>query len=284
MTEVAYWELESKLVTWGLANNNLRAAIIIGSRARYPAPDIYADLDLILFTIRPTDFSKNQGWLSVIAKPWITSLNYTSQDDPEWVLICEDGLKIDLVISKAEPDQDLVDMLANSPYTEVLGRGYRVLIDKTGGEISNMGGDLWTIQPPSFATFNGTFDRTLISLLRAIKFTKRGDLWRAQHVLGSIRQAILQFIEWHTLVTRATPVDTLYDGRSIESRADSRIFEALPLLFPILDQKEISHSLSVSLKTLNYLSLDIVRDLHFRSPDEGQSTLLAWLQEFNQID
>ena len=60
------------------------------------------------------------------------------------------------------------------------------------------------------SSFDKTFDRAMISVLRATKFTKRGDLWRAQHVLGLIRQSLLQFIEWHTLVTRATPVDTWY--------------------------------------------------------------------------
>jgi hypothetical protein len=225
MTAATYREVESKLVTWGIKNNNLKAFIIIDSRARYPPPDIYADLDLILFARRPTNLSKSQRWLSLIAKPWITSLNYTSQGDPEWVLIYEEGLKIDLVISKAHPEHTLVDILANSPYTEVLSRGYRILIDKTGGKESKISGDIRPFEPPSFVIFNEIFDRALISVLRAAKFTKRGDLWRAQQLLGSIRQSMLQFIEGHTLLTPTTEVDTWYEGRTIDHWADPKLSE-----------------------------------------------------------
>jgi hypothetical protein len=142
-----------------LKNNNPRAIILIGSRARYPSPDNYADLDLILFALRPSELSTNRDWLTTISNPWISSQNYTSQGDPEWVLICENGLNIDLVISFADSEDNLIDLLANSPFEEVLGRGYRILMDKTEGGNSEISGQIPLYESPGLVTFNETFDR-----------------------------------------------------------------------------------------------------------------------------
>ncbi len=275
----AYQELISRLVTWGSNDNNLRVMIIVGSRARYPEPDPYADLDLILFVLNTMEFTRNQPWLCYIPKPWISTQDYTSNGDPEWVLICESGRKLDLVIAKTDAEKDLAGMLANSGYNEVLGRGYRILLDKTGGSEPEAFSNIRLFQPPDLSIFEETIDHTLIAILRAAKFNTRGDLWRAQHDLGLIRQAMLQFIEWHTLLTKTTEVDIWYGGRDIDTWADPRVEEKLPRLFPGYKQEEISYSLSASLKLLYQLSLVIAQKLGFTFPNEGQANLVAWLQQ-----
>jgi len=275
----AYQELTSKLVTWGSIDNNLRAMIIVGSRARYPEPDLNADLDLILFTLNSQEFARSQPWLSILPKPWISTHDYTSQGDSEWVMIYGAGLKLDMVISNTDPENDLASMLANSSYQEVLRRGYRILLDKTGGSGPKAYSDIRPFQTPDVVIFEETIDRTLIAILRAAKFTRRGDLWRAQLLLGTIRRNMLQFIEWHTLLSRTTEVDIWYDGRDINTWADPRVEEMLPRLFPGYQQKEISESLSASLKLLNQLSLVIAQKLDFAFPNEGQANLVAWLYQ-----
>ena len=82
-TNSAYKQLESNLVTWMQAQPDIRAAIVIGSRAREDHPaDEWSDLDIILFTTNPTGYASHQDWLEQIDEVWLAVLNRTGRGDP----------------------------------------------------------------------------------------------------------------------------------------------------------------------------------------------------------
>ena len=57
MAKFDYSDLQNNLVAWAEGEDNVRALLLVGSRARTaPLPDQYSDLDTILFCLHPTAY------------------------------------------------------------------------------------------------------------------------------------------------------------------------------------------------------------------------------------
>jgi aminoglycoside 6-adenylyltransferase len=62
-----YTDLERNFTAWAYAQHDLRVAIIVGSRARSdPPPDIWSDLDLIVFTTDMEKYAADRDRKSVV--------------------------------------------------------------------------------------------------------------------------------------------------------------------------------------------------------------------------
>lgn len=64
-SEVFYEKIERKFVSWVQTVDDIRAAFIIGSRARKDHPaDEWSDMDIIFFTSKQSDYLSNKEWLN----------------------------------------------------------------------------------------------------------------------------------------------------------------------------------------------------------------------------
>ena len=65
-------DLEARFVAWAEARPDIRAAIVVGSRARTDHPaDEWADLDVGFVTTDQKRYLKSGKWLSEIASVWL---------------------------------------------------------------------------------------------------------------------------------------------------------------------------------------------------------------------
>ncbi|MEJ5308238.1 MAG: aminoglycoside 6-adenylyltransferase [Anaerolineae bacterium] len=70
---MAYEDLIARFVRWAQTEDNIRAALVIGSRARTDHPaDEWSDLDIIILANDPEPYWATADWLPYIGVPWLT--------------------------------------------------------------------------------------------------------------------------------------------------------------------------------------------------------------------
>lgn len=63
-------EIETRFVAWATADPAIRAAVVIGSRARVDHPaDAFSDLDLVAITTAPERLLDRTDWLRQLGAP-----------------------------------------------------------------------------------------------------------------------------------------------------------------------------------------------------------------------
>jgi len=279
MTARAYKLLEDQFSHWCLGRDDVLAVIVVGSRGRVEEADDYADLDLILFTTDAAKLVTNADWISNFSTPWLTLLNQAGQD-PEWFVIVDEGLKIDILVRQVSLPGNLNDWLLLFPYQDVLARGYRLLIDKSKAQkLLPMTGSK-VLPEIDFPIFLNTLEEILVAMHRAAKFAHRSELWRAQHEIAEIRKYLLKFYEWHASVESNGLLDTWYSGRHLMSWLDDSALEKLPELFPSYNQKEVINALAVILLEVTRVSDGIIRLLNFPANSQGLAYFQTWLKDF----
>jgi aminoglycoside 6-adenylyltransferase len=85
-------QLEDRIVTWAESQPNVRAILVIGSRARrvFPA-DEWSDLDLILFATDSEPYLAGNEWLRDIGNVWLNLPHQTGSGHPERLVHFEGG-------------------------------------------------------------------------------------------------------------------------------------------------------------------------------------------------
>ncbi|RPI97845.1 MAG: hypothetical protein EHM39_08865, partial [Chloroflexi bacterium] len=93
-----YEHLIGRFVAWADTLPDIRAAVIIGSRARTTQPaDVWSDLDLVFLTTRPAHYIENTVWLDEIAPHWLTFVEGTVDGHRERRVMFEGALDVDFV-------------------------------------------------------------------------------------------------------------------------------------------------------------------------------------------
>src|SRR5512142_364732 len=98
----AYHQLEQALFDWATTRDDVRAVMVIGSRARsnHP-PDRWSDLDAIVFVDDFRQYMEAGGWQvaleSSFPRPaWFAAFEPIDAETPEYEYVLAGGLKADL--------------------------------------------------------------------------------------------------------------------------------------------------------------------------------------------
>ncbi|MFN8597315.1 MAG: aminoglycoside 6-adenylyltransferase [Anaerolineae bacterium] len=212
-----YDELLQRVTAWAFAQADIHALILLGSRARsidHPT-DQWSDLDLIAFVADLNVYARDAEWLAQFSSIAIKVLEHSSRGDAEWLIVYENGLKIDVLLA---PSRDPINL---APYEVALQYSQRVLFDTTRSLPSEVSPT--PVSLPNQAAFISHVQHFWLEALRAAKLTRRGDLWRAKFsVDGVLKRYLLTLMEWHTLSIDPAR-NVWHDGRfwlsgSIETR------------------------------------------------------------------
>ncbi len=231
-SEAAYGEIEERFAAWAQARRDIRAAFVVGSRARvddHPA-DEWADLDIILVVSDPQRYLSRIDWLEEIGNVWVTNLGRTVAGDPERFALFEGGLAVDFVVipnSRAKRLARLLSILRRFPIllrllprraaqqlalaADVFGRGHRVLLDKDGNasKLPLVIAHAAPLPPPTQAEFHEVIDRFWFLADRTARKLRRGELAVAMRYHGDLIQgSVLPMIEWQARATRGWDYDT----------------------------------------------------------------------------
>jgi len=183
--EVSCEALIEKFVVWARNEDNIRAAAVIGSRARkddHPA-DVWSDLDLLVLAKDPRPLWESSDWLREVGTPWITFVEPTPGDGGfERRVLFEGGLDVDFA------PIDVADLLrmADQPFppvmADVLLRGVRVILDKDGFENMIQAVKIAppAVSPPEESEFLNRMNDFWYHTAWTAKHLRRGELWRAK--------------------------------------------------------------------------------------------------------
>ena len=103
----------------GRRKDDIRAAFIVGSRARMDHPaDEWSDLDIIIYKDHKTYLS-DTDWLENIGNVWITFTYHTASGQPERLILFEGSFQVDMVFLPCKDSYQMVkDRITPIIFTE----------------------------------------------------------------------------------------------------------------------------------------------------------------------
>ena len=257
-------DIIGNLQNWACENDNVRAAVLIGSRANPNAHvDILSDYDIELFVNDISTFMDDK-WLdffgnimirwpfkpmSTFSKDWITRL-----------VLFESGIRIDFQITAKK-----------SVDSSAYNGGFRLLVDKDGlmKNLKEPTFSKYFIKKPTEeeyqALVNGFFwDATYIA-----KNLWREELYYAKYMLDNIiRFEYLQkMIEWYIALQHDWSVSTNKHGRFFKRYLDSQTWTELETTFSDGDIENNWIAFFNMLDLFRKLSKDVAKKSGYSYPD-----------------
>lgn len=278
-TAEAYERLVRRFTSWAETQDAIRAAIVIGSRARTDHPaDEWADLDVIVVA-DPAPYVSASDWVEEIATPWITFLEPTSDGTSvERRVLFEGGLDVDFAFLPP----DVFARMASAPLppdvASHIRRGIRILLDKDGvaGRLAAAIPEPVPPAPLSGPEFLECVNDFWYHAVWTAKHLRRGELWWAKgscdiHMKGLLRR----MLEWHARAVRGPEHDIWFRGRFLEEWADPRAVRDLRDAFARYDAEDVWRALRVTMDLFRWVAVEAADRLRLPYPGTGDMRATA---------
>jgi aminoglycoside 6-adenylyltransferase len=294
--------LEERFVAWADARPDVRAAIVVGSRARNDHPaDEWADLDIGFTTTQPRRYFHSDDWLSELGTVWV------AYRDPLGItrhVLFEGGLDAGLApISHGQLKlaTRFVPLLRRFAFLyrlpglgplrsalieagEHYRRGGRIILDKDG-----IAERFLALLPqvdvchglPTAAEFEALVNEFWFAAVWTAKHLRRGELWWAKcsGSDGRMKTLLLRMIEWHARAARGQDVDTWEGGRFLEEWADARVLERLAAAFAHYDAADVERALLATMNLFRWLATDVADRLNYPYPTASDEYVTMWVTD-----
>jgi aminoglycoside 6-adenylyltransferase len=221
---------------WAEERPDVRAALLVGSRARTSEPaDEWSDYDFVLLLEDPQPYIDDAGWLTAFGRPLLTFLEPTAVGAfVERRVLFDNGQDADFTLLPASA----VELIGHDDVAAVFGRGYRVLVDRAGvasrirtkspapsradGDYAQLSNDFW------------------YHAILAAKKLRRGELFVAKQTCdGYLKALTVQLLAW-----RAAPgTDTWHNGRFVDRWADPADLRELGAAYARYDADDVARAL-----------------------------------------
>ncbi|MFZ6030647.1 MAG: aminoglycoside 6-adenylyltransferase [Chloroflexota bacterium] len=260
--------IEANFIAWAQAQEDVRAAIVVGSQARRDHPaDEWSDLDLILFVTHVERRQADISWLAEIGPLWLSQAGRTVTGDPERLALYAGGMQVDFVFNPVGALDALPQMLAAGQIPDIIYRGVRVLLDKDA-RIPPLPepGPLPPAKPPSADEFRQTLESFWFSVVYCAKQLRRGELLLFQNASAGMTWPLLRMIEWHARATHGWDYDTWHAGKFIAEWADAPVYAALQSCFAHLDVADGGRVMAARLELFHKLARQVAEKMAFPYP------------------
>lgn len=279
--------LLTRIVAWAERRDDIRAVLVVGSRARVDRPaDQWSDMDVVLVTSDPQQYLDGGGdWLGELAPPWLTFLEPTAVGEgTERRALFENAVDVDFVPFSTATMETIAEHGWPPELAAVVRRGLRVALDKDGlaqrltlppDEASRPS----VTEIPNASDFVNTINDFWFHAVWTAKKLRRGELWTAISCLnGLMLWSALRMIEWHASATRGTDVDTWHNGRFVEVWADPRAMEGLSEGFAHYDVQDMARALLATMYLYHWLAQETAAALGYPYPAESDKRTSAWVR------
>ena len=224
--------LAVRIADWARERTDVHAAVIVGSQARAEtAADRWSDLDVILVVEEPNAYLDDLSWVMAFGAPLLTFVEPTAVgNERELRVLFETGEDLDLPLI---PMSRLDLLTEDETIAEVLGRGYRVLVDDIGLEERLRAASLGPRQrrEPTQRDLRELASDFWYHALWAAKKLRRGEVFVATECLdGYLKARLVRLLEWHARAVDLT-VDTWHGGRFLERWGDPGALVALEFAY-----------------------------------------------------
>jgi aminoglycoside 6-adenylyltransferase len=269
-----------RFAAWAEVMSDVRAALILGSRARKDHPaDEWSDLDILLFAINPDQFIQKAEWAREIAPYWLTFVE-RSGDGRSWErrTLYEGGLDVDVVITPVEWLESFKKDIP-ADIADIIRRGVRILVDKDKKLTQLMQiqlPDAGIYQKPTEAEFINTVSDFWYHTVWCTKHLRRGELWWSKSGVDMYLKGHLQrMLEWHARAMHGEDFDTWLRGRFMEEWADVRAIQQLPEVFAHYDYQDVARALRATMSLYRWLEDETAASWGYACPTAGEQQTAA---------
>jgi aminoglycoside 6-adenylyltransferase len=256
----SYQKLIDKFVAWAKTEENIRAVLVIGSRARTDHPaDEWADLDLLILAVDSKKIRENPEWLRRIGTPWITFVEPTPDGRGfELRVLFEGGLDVDFAPVDVGTMQKMAVRGIPPDMADVIRRGVRIVLDKDGfASLIPAADAAAAVPPPSGSEFHSLVSDFWYHAVWTAKHLRRGELWWANSCCDMHLASLLRrMMEWHARAKSGPDVDTWMRGRFLEEWADPKAVTALRSTFAHYDEEDVWRALRASMDLFHDLAAE----------------------------
>lgn len=265
---------------WGNNNDNLQAALVIGSQARddHPADD-NSDLDIIMIVNHPDYFIQSDDWLKQIGNFYISFIENTIDGGVERRILFEHALDVDFVIL---PKDNLNNIVQSGITPHILSRGFRVLVDKIGiGQSIQKLPQAQQVYPVLSETeFNNMIHDFWYHSVWTAKKLMRGELWTAQACVDNyMKWKLLTIIECHAHSKNGLDYDTWHGGRFLEEWAEDWIVGKLSDCFSHYEKADMLEALLATMELFRAVAIETAEYLDFTYPEMADTYAAEWVLE-----
>ena len=279
MSSLTYDQLIERFVKWAETQPDIRAAVIIGSRARVDHPaDDWSDLDIVVVTTDPEHYLSKADWLENIGSYWLTFIEPTAAgNEKERRVLFKDSLGVDFAIIHREKVQKVIQ---DGQVAGVFRRGMRVLLDKDGitSQLTPSSAEPPSPHPPSHSEFLEVVNDFWYHAVWTAKKLRRGELWTAKACSDSyMKWRLIRMMEWHARSMKGWGYDTWHSGRFLEEWADPRPLEGLRSAFAYYNKDDVWRGLLATMELFRWVAVETADRLKYQYPtvaDEGATELV----------
>ena len=237
-----------RFTLWAEQREDVRGALLIGSRARGDAPaDEWSDVDIVLLVRNPGRYLEAADWVDELGEVWLTFREPTPVGETaERRVMFAGAMDVDFV---PVGGTQLHEALEDEGVRYALSRGFRVLVDKDARLLGLIvpASDLESGGTPGSAEFLDVVNDFWYHAAWTVKKLRRGELWVAKAACdGHMKQLLLRMIEWPARAVRGPDYDTWHRGRFLERWADPAVVEELRSTFARYDEQEIPPALTAT--------------------------------------
>ncbi len=285
---LTYDDLTDRITAWAEREADVRAALVLGSRARRDHPaDEWSDLDVLVFARRPEQFIRSREWALSLAPAWLSFVERTG-DGQSWErrTLYAPGLDVDVAFNPVEALEGLLQGIPPA-VADILRRGVRVLVDKDGKLAQLMVLPLPAAslcEPPAEKDFANLAADFWYHTLWSAKHLRRGELWWAKSGVDMHLKGLLQqMLEWHARAVQGQAHDTWLRGRFLEEWADPRAVKELAGAFGRYEAGDIAAALRSTMHLFRWLEDETAARLGFAPPLEGEKAAARAALELLQV-
>ena len=273
-------DAEARFVAWATAQDNVRAAFVMGSQARVDHPaDPWSDLDIVVFVTDVTHYQTTSGWIEQMAPVWIALSGRTVANDIERLVLFQGGFQVDFVLHDVAMLPATREMLASGNVPDTVRRGIRILLDKDNALPAAPGPmPLLPQRPPDQGALNGWLDGFWFGANHAARQLARGDLFALQGALCSLRGQLLPLIEWHARTLHGWSHDTWHNAKFIAEWAEPWVIEALATTYVPLEREAGWRGLLALLNLARRLAAEVTAGLGLAYPEERVQAMATCIE------
>ena len=266
----------------GYANQseNIRAAMIVGSRARKETPaDDYSDLDLVIFAKNPERLLYETDWLSEIGEYHITFIeDQANGNGKERRVMFYDALDVDFPIL---PIVDINEMLKDKSTMKIIMNGVKILLDKddilTGIDRLHLEKEPEKTPELSETEFDNMMNDFWYHCIWSTKKLLRGEYWTAKMCVDRyMKNILLRMIE---VYSAEDGKEIWYNGRFIEHWTKPEIIKLLDDCFAHYNKKDILHALKGTMNLFSVISRKNAQKLNYEYPQKAEDFVHDWMKE-----
>jgi aminoglycoside 6-adenylyltransferase len=279
--------LERKIMIWAAVRPEIRLVLGIGSRT-HTAPRVAARADLLfhLFCTDRDGLMADPGWLESIDDVWAWLPARIDDEPPQLQVLFNGGVKVDftfLPLSMAE------GFVASGQLDEIHELGFNVLLDKDGWAArmpfpkeQSLRRDLTTER-----AFRSVVDDFFWGAVNVAKRIHHGDLWMAKSGDWTMKELLLQMMEWHARALHGPEYDTFSDGHLLDSWTDAQTWEELQHTYGEFSVVKSWHALFATMQVFRRLAVQTALFLGHEYPaalDKRITTLAKELHKESTQD